>query len=162
MNEQDRLRIKAMSLARGDSRQREEAEQAMNQLMAPIPDGTRAALEALMAAIRLLRCVNLKDCGALHCRYCAAKAPDWQHATHCAYEQSSRDYTEARKLAAELELLLARFAASPAPAPCPGCNGKGVVGGYASDGFMGSVAVDVTCPDCKGMAPAPSDDGGPR
>lgn len=43
------------------------------------------------------------------------------------------------------------------PAPCVGCRGRGVVGGYApvayGEGIVGSEVVDVPCPDCAPAAP---------
>ncbi len=38
---------------------------------------------------------------------------------------------------------------------CTACRGTGVVGSYESDGFCGSRAIDVTCPDCHGAKEMP-------
>lgn len=68
----------------------------------------REEREALPLAdiVRLLKCVQVLDCGAHYCRYCSAKSPDWEHGAWCPYVQSQRENDEALKLARRLEAAL--------------------------------------------------------
>jgi hypothetical protein len=38
------------------------------------------------------------DCGALHCRYCDAGMPGWEHSRSCPYADSVRVVEQARKI----------------------------------------------------------------
>ncbi len=62
--------------------------------------------QLLAEAERLLKHVNVLDCGAHYCRYCPAKSPDWDHTPFCPYEQSQRDNDAARVLRAQIAAAL--------------------------------------------------------
>ncbi len=53
--------------------------------------------------ILIRECVRALDCGALHCRYCMAESPTWDHSEHCPYADSQRKVTEARKILDRLQ-----------------------------------------------------------
>lgn len=54
---------------------------------------TRDEISVLRRAIRTL------DIGASYCRYCCAGSHNqWQHAQHCSYVESVKDFSEAVKI----------------------------------------------------------------
>jgi hypothetical protein len=61
-------------------------------------DGASEARITNDEVILIRECVRTLDSGHLHCRYCRAEFPDWDHSEHCPYADSVRKVEQARTI----------------------------------------------------------------